>query len=135
MVVLLFCFGIWHNLNIYPRDATPKLPQTTVSSLSNKVKFEKKDIDFGATTLNKPVLEDFFLKNISASPLVIENVNTSCGCTTANYTKKPILPGEKGKITIIYDAGTVGQVFKSATVKFKDINEKRDLVITGEVKE
>ena len=37
------------------------------------------------------------------SPLVILDVVTTCGCTVPDFSKKPILPGEKTQITVTYD--------------------------------
>lgn len=46
---------------------------------------------------------DFTVTNTGTSPLVIQNIVASCGCTTPEWTKQPIPPGGKGKITAIYD--------------------------------
>lgn len=46
---------------------------------------------------------DFEVTNTGNSPLVIQNIVTSCGCTMPEWTKQPIPPGGKGKITAIYD--------------------------------
>jgi len=46
---------------------------------------------------------EFLVTNSGTSPLVIQNIVASCGCTTPEWTKQPIPPGGKGKITAIYD--------------------------------
>lgn len=46
---------------------------------------------------------DFEVTNTGNSPLVIQNIIASCGCTLPDWTKHPIAPGGKGKITAIYD--------------------------------
>lgn len=46
---------------------------------------------------------DFEVTNTGNSPLVIQNILASCGCTLPEWTKQPIPPGGKGKITAIYD--------------------------------
>jgi len=46
---------------------------------------------------------DFIVTNTGNSPLVLQNVVASCGCTTPEWTKAPIAPGAKGKVTAIYD--------------------------------
>lgn len=76
----------------------------------------------------------FLFENIGTTPLVIENVSSSCGCTTAYYSVKPIVPHKTGKIIAIYNASTIGHVFKTITIKFYGIPDKMDLVISGEVK-
>ncbi|MGD0341353.1 MAG: DUF1573 domain-containing protein, partial [Bacteroidales bacterium] len=44
---------------------------------------------------------DFMVSNTGNAPLVIQNIVASCGCTTPEWTKDPIQPGGKGKITAI----------------------------------
>jgi len=46
---------------------------------------------------------DFEVFNGGNAPLVIQNIVASCGCTLPEWTKQPIPPGGKGKITAIYD--------------------------------
>ena len=35
--------------------------------------------------------------------LQIEEVDAACGCTTPEWTKEPVKPGEKGKIRVKFD--------------------------------
>jgi hypothetical protein len=58
----------------------------------------------------------FTFKNTGKTPLLISNVQASCGCTTPDYTKEPIAPGKKGSITATYNAAAVGQFNKTITV-------------------
>ena len=44
----------------------------------------------------------FEFKNTSDKPVVINNIISSCGCTTPKWPKKPIMPGEGGKIEVTY---------------------------------
>jgi len=46
---------------------------------------------------------DFVFTNVGTDPLVIHNISVSCGCTTPEWTRTPIPPGGRGKITAIYD--------------------------------
>lgn len=41
----------------------------------------------------------FRFRNSGDKPLVIESVNTSCGCTVPNTLYKPVMPGKTSKIT------------------------------------
>jgi hypothetical protein len=49
---------------------------------------------------------DFVVTNTGNQPLMIQNIVASCGCTTPEWTKSPIPPGGKGKVTAIYDKQT-----------------------------
>jgi hypothetical protein len=98
-----------------------------------KVKFVKETIDFGKTQLNKPVTVDFEFTNVSKEPVLIEAARASCGCTTPNWTKEPILPGKKGKVTATYSANGPGQQNKTIWVKFKGLDQDKELHLTGTV--
>jgi len=80
------------------------------------VKWTKESYDFGTIKQNKPVDVEFELTNTGNAPLMITKVEPSCGCTTSDYTKAPIAPGQKGKVKVIYDAKSVGNFSKSVNV-------------------
>ncbi|MEC5157430.1 DUF1573 domain-containing protein [Chryseobacterium sp. MP_3.2] len=55
--------------------------------------------------------------NTGKNPLIISQVKPGCGCTVPDFTKDPILPGQKGKITLKFDSSSFdGMVSKSAEV-------------------
>lgn len=55
--------------------------------------------------------------NTGENPLIISQVKPGCGCTVPEYTKEPILPGQKGKITLKFDSSNFdGLVNKQAEV-------------------
>lgn len=66
-----------------------------VTMIADAIKWKSESIDVGNIPQGKPKLIRFEFTNTSAKPIVIENVAPSCGCTTADYTKTPILPGKK----------------------------------------
>lgn len=51
---------------------------------------------------NGDVSHDFGFTNTGDQPLLIKNVITSCGCTSAEWSKKAYQPGEKGSIRMTY---------------------------------
>jgi hypothetical protein len=48
----------------------------------------------------------FSFKNAGNYPISIQDLKTSCGCTTAKLTKKVYAPGESGRIQVEYNVGT-----------------------------
>ncbi|GEP90102.1 Protein of unknown function [Chitinophaga terrae (ex Kim and Jung 2007)] len=106
---------------------------TTSNPADAKVKFVKETIDFGKTDLNKPVTVDFEFTNISKEPVVIETARASCGCTTPKWTQEPIAPGKKGKVTASYSANGLGQQNKTIWVKFRGVDQDKELHLTGTV--
>lgn len=64
-----------------------------------------------------PVTHKFELTNTGDAPLVITYVKPSCGCTTSDYTKEPIMPGAKGYVSATYNPqGRPGPFNKSIDV-------------------
>jgi len=99
------------------------------------IKFEKMSHDFGKISEDKGYATYVFsFTNIGNSPLVINNVQASCGCTTPTWTKEPIQSGKKGSITVSYNPlGRPGAFTKSITVFSNAAEDQVVLMINGEV--
>jgi len=61
-------------------------------------------------------------------------VAVSCGCTSSQYTKEPVLPGRYGEVTITFDGEGFGRFTKSATLTLNTRKGREVLYITGEIK-
>lgn len=83
-----------------------------------QVTFKKTVHDFGAIKEEiGAVTTRFEFTNTGKSPLIIQRVSASCGCTTPGYTREPILPGKTGEITAKYSTtGRPGNFNKTITV-------------------
>ena len=46
---------------------------------------------------------DFEFVNDGTEPLVLLRVLTSCTCTKASFSKRPVAPGERGVVKVIYE--------------------------------
>ena len=66
--------------------------------------FEKEMHDFGTITEGDQVEHVFEFTNTGEAPLIISNAKSSCGCTVPDWTKEPVAPGEKGKLTVKYNS-------------------------------
>lgn len=80
------------------------------------IEFKDSSIDFGEITIDKPVTAEFMFKNPGMVPLIISKVESSCGCTIADYPKQPITSGGEGKIIVTYDSKAEGYFSKTITV-------------------
>jgi len=89
-------------------------------------------VDLGKIPLGKPVSVEFEFTNKGKDAVIIKSVTTSCGCTVADYSKKPILSDEKSIIKATYNAGNVGAFTKAITVNFEN-EETKVLNIKGTV--
>lgn len=79
---------------------TPALAQ---EKIGNNLEFDKTVHQFGDIISGSgPVSCTFTVKNIGTQPVVIYSAVTTCGCTKAEWTKEPIMPGKTGKISASY---------------------------------
>lgn len=46
----------------------------------------------------------FVFQNSGDAPLVINDYNVTCSCTSAEYPRQPIAPGNKDSILVIFDS-------------------------------
>lgn len=77
---------------------------------------------------------DFQLKNIGDSPLIINRVNTSCGCAVSEWPKKPILPNETFTVKATYNPkDRPGNFTQNITVFSNAAPSGTVLVIRGSV--
>jgi len=97
-------------------------------------KFEKETHNFGKIPMGKPVSVDFVFTNIGDEPLIISNVESTCGCTVPKYTSDPVAKGARGTITVTFNASAVQPGFtKAVTIKSNARTPVKVLYIKGEV--
>lgn len=93
--------------------------QKAVDANSPKMTFKGGDTyDFG-TIKEGPLAEHIFeFKNNGKEPLIVQNASASCGCTTPEWPKEPVLPGKTSKITVRYNTqGRVGPFTKDIYIQ------------------
>jgi hypothetical protein len=88
---------------------------------------------FGKIKQGKPVSFLFAFKNTASKPAVIENAEADCGCTTPEYPKEPIAPGQTGNIKVTYNAAGLGAFTKHVRIKLATQQDPITLTISGEV--
>jgi len=88
--------------------------------------------DFGTIPQGKPVYYFFEVTNTGKDPMVISNVQTSCGCTTPEWSKEPIAPGGTAKVRVGYNAAGEGHFEKTITIMYNQ-NLSKQVKITGTV--
>lgn len=99
------------------------------------IEFNELRHDFGTIAEDGgKVTHTFEFTNTGAVPLVISNVKASCGCTTPNWTKEPVEPGQKGTVTATYNPmGRPGGFTKTINVTSNAEKELVRLTIEGTV--
>jgi hypothetical protein len=109
LFVLLFCSGIKAQGN-GNQQQTPDQPKNAI--VFKEMVYNFKEVEYGSD-----VSHSFVFTNNSNAPVTIKDVTTSCGCTTTDYTKGPIMPGKSGTVSIKYDSTREGYFAKLVTVK------------------
>ena len=103
-----------------------------------KIEFMAKDntIDYGTVSKDSDSgMRTFEFKNTGNQPLIITNVQSTCGCTVPSKPTEPIMPGKMGKIDVKYNMNP-GPIRKTITVESNAVNYeggKIPLKIKGEV--
>ncbi|WP_234735221.1 DUF1573 domain-containing protein [Tellurirhabdus bombi] len=97
------------------------------------LKFEKETHNFGKVDQGKPATYTFEFTNTGTDPVVISNAQASCGCTTPDWTKSAVLPGQKGIVKATYNAAAMGNFSKTVTVTSNAERSTVVLNLTGEV--
>jgi len=102
-----------------------------------KMVFDKLSNDFGSFKEDAGVQStDFVFTNKGTVPLVLNNVQASCGCTTPEWTREPVAPGKTGKIKVSYDPrNRPGAFSKTVTVQSNAETPTIVLTISGTVRE
>jgi hypothetical protein len=103
-----------HDMALIPQQTpAPRLapsdvpvPQLDISDVSH---------DFGRIPKRQDVVHIFAVQNTGTADLIISNLVTSCGCTTAELSSSVIPAGQRADLTVIFDPDfheTEGQVMR-----------------------
>lgn len=103
------------------------------NEFEHTVSFDKVVHDFGDIMISDGAQEcRFVMKNISAAPVVIPRVLSSCGCTEPEWTKGPVSPGESAEIKVTFSNDQGPYPFnKSITVYVSGLSKPVILKIKG----
>jgi len=99
-------------------------------------KFVEETHEFGNIAEGPEAQIDFVFTNVGKEPLIIQQCSASCGCTTPDWTKEPIMPGQKGTIKVKYNTkDRVGSFNKSVYIRSnaKSDKERYEIYIKGNV--
>jgi len=111
-------------------------------SLNLHAQSKTASISFNETSFNFGEMQEsgglqihkFEFTNTGGEALIIQNVSTSCGCTTPEWTKEPVKPGQKGFVSAAYNpVGRPGSFEKYITVQSNAEPSIVKLTINGNV--
>ena len=109
-------------------------PGEKTSKKNAKIEFNKNTHDFGELAFASDGSCEFIFKNTGKSPLVLNNVKSTCGCTIPEWPREPVGENESASIRVRYDTHRVGSFTKSITVYSNASNSPKRLFIKGRVK-
>lgn len=94
--------------------------------------------DFGTLKEDNPVVATYNFKftNVGKKPLIITKVTASCGCTTADFSTVPVLPGKTGTIKVsLHTTAKAGEVDKVLYIysNAKSVYDHYEIFIKGTI--
>lgn len=97
-----------------------------------KVNVDKTSVSMGNFNWQEEQKATFTLKNTGDKLLVIQDVATSCGCTTVSYSKEPVQPGKEATLEVAYKAERPEHFAKTITVYCNAEHSPLTLSISGD---
>jgi len=88
--------------------------------------------NFGKIPQGRPAIYVFEIANTGATPLKLDNVQASCGCTTPEWSRDAIEAGHTAQIKVGYNAYAEGAFTKTVTIVY-NTNMTKTITISGEV--
>lgn len=77
--------------------------QAQSKSDSAYIKFKDTKYNFGFVKQGAVVKIEYFFENTGKAPLVVSNIEVTCGCTVAEFPHHPIKQGESGMVLITFN--------------------------------
>lgn len=81
-----------------------------------QITFQQEKQELGYVLWRNPVTVNYEFTNTGDRPLVVSNVTTSCGCTSATWTQEPVPAGGKGIVKAVFDAEAIGRFYKEVGI-------------------
>lgn len=114
---LFFAFSLSLFCTAAPAQTVAPLPKQKVVTDGPLISFAETKFDFGTIKEGEVVKHTFSFKNTGNQTLIISEVKVTCGCTTPDWTRTPVAPGQTGYITAQFNStGKPGQNHKVITV-------------------
>lgn len=101
-------------------------------NIHTEIEVRKQIIFLGCFDWKKEQKAIFTLCNVGEIPLVINDVTASCGCTSVDYSKQPVRPGDSISLQVTYKADHPEHFDKTITVYCNTEPSLIQLKITGD---
>lgn len=101
------------------------------NTVSTELQMREMEYDFSKIPQGKPVYHLFEVVNPGKTPIKLDNVQASCGCTTPEWSRDPIAPGASTKIKIGFNAAAEGPFDKYITIYYNNSTQNKQIRIKG----
>jgi len=98
-----------------------------------EISFDKLVHDYGTIPFGGDGVCTFKFTNTGKEPLILQQPQSSCGCTVPTWPKEPVLPGNSSEMQVTYNTKKAGQINKTVTVRSNAKTNTVVLRITGKV--
>lgn len=102
---------------------------------AQKITAQTEVVDCGSVVYEHPVTVKFEMQNSGFAPLVIQDVKTSCGCTSVEFPRTSIPAGDGFSVSATYDARQLGHFLKDVAIYSNASDKPFYLTIRGVVVE
>lgn len=105
----------------------------TVAQAQPKAKFDSNEWVLDLTPFSKwsPMrVHTFTFVNEGDKPLVLYGYKAACGCTTVKFKSQPVLPGEKGYISVFFDVNSLRPGYFIKTINVTNNTDQGTFVLT-----
>ncbi len=100
-----------------------------------KIQLVETVYNFGEITEGAVIKHNFKFKNTGKTPLIITDVQTTCGCTVPSWNKNPIQPNEIDEISVEFNSdGKEGKMDKPITIIANTFPVRTEFKLVGFVK-
>ena len=103
-----------------------------ITKAEDILQLKETTFDFGKIPQGKPAYHIFEIVNTGKTPLKLDDVHASCGCTTPEWSRDPIAPGATAQVKVGYNAAAEGPFEKNITITYNS-NISKPLIIKGTV--
>jgi hypothetical protein len=126
--LVVFVFGLFVIFGAVAQEAA------TETKSGPEMAFSESQFDFGEINQGDKVEHIFKFENVGTEPLIITNVQTTCGCTAPSWPRDPIAPGQESEIKVVFNStGKIGRVNKVITVVSNAVNPSNKVSIVTNI--
>ena len=120
-------------VNNDPKVVSPNAVKVNQEAIpAETLVLKETEYDFGKIPQGKPVTHIFEYTNSGKTPVILDNVQASCGCTTPVWNKNPVPAGATSQITVGFNAASEGAFTKQVHITYNG-NLSKQIIIKGEV--